>query len=126
MTARLEDLRPGTSVGGVVPGREVTAVALGWHGTTAVTLTYRDPDCHVGERLLYRSDEPNLSVGERQARWSFDADGETFTLASEARRIRLAHLVRPHARRSPLPSPALASGRRQCRSRPGLTFQMTS
>ena len=95
MTARLEDLRPGTSVGGVVPGREVTAVALGWHGTTAVTLTYRDPDGHVGERLLYRSDEPNLSVGDRQARWSFDADGETFTLASEARRIRLAHLFDP-------------------------------
>jgi hypothetical protein len=37
MTASLEDLRPGTSVGGVVPGKEVTAVALGWHGTTAVT-----------------------------------------------------------------------------------------
>jgi hypothetical protein len=95
MTATLEDLRPGTSVGGVVPGKEVTAVALGWHGTTAVTLTYRDSDGHVGERLLYRSDEPNLSVVERQARWSFDADGETFTLASEARRIRLAHLFDP-------------------------------
>lgn len=64
MTASLEDLRPGTSVGGVVPGKEVTAVALGWHGTTAVTLTYRDPDGHVGERLLYRSDEANLSVGD--------------------------------------------------------------
>ena len=44
---------------------------------------------------MYRSDEPNLSVEGRQARWSFDADGETFTLASEARRIRLAHLFDP-------------------------------
>ena len=88
MTARLEDLRAGDGGGwGGAPGREVTAVALGWHGTTAVTLTYRDPDGHVGERLLYRSDAANLSVGGRQARWSFDADGETFTLASEARRI---------------------------------------
>ncbi len=37
-----------TASHGRMIGREVTAVALGWHGTTAVTLTYRDPDSHVG------------------------------------------------------------------------------
>ena len=92
---RLEDLVPGALVGGVVPGRQVTAVAVSWHGSAAVTLTYRDQDGRVGERLLYRSDEAALSVGGERLRWTFDADGETFTLVSEARRIRLAHLFDP-------------------------------
>jgi SNF2 family DNA or RNA helicase len=95
VSARLEDLAPGAVVGGVVPGKDVSAVALSWHGGAAVTLTYRDPDGRVGERLLYRSDEEALSIRGAGARWSFDADGELFSLVSEARRIRLAHLFDP-------------------------------
>jgi hypothetical protein len=32
MTAALEDIAPGVLVYGVIPGREVMAVALSWHG----------------------------------------------------------------------------------------------
>ena len=95
MSAQLEDLVPGAVVGGVVPAKDVTSVALSWHGGAAVTLTYRDPDGRVGERLLYRSDEEALQVRGSGVRWSFDADGELFSLVSEARRIRLAHLFDP-------------------------------
>ncbi len=97
MVAILEDLTPGTLVTGVVPGRDVTAVALSWHGQdqNAVILTYRDSEGRVGERLLYRSDEATLAVAGARARWSFKADGTRFTLVSEARRIRLAHLFDP-------------------------------
>lgn len=95
MSARLEELATGAVVAGVIPGRDVTAVALAWHGTSAVTLTYRDADGRVGERLLYRTDEPALSLRGAAARWSFDADGAQFALVSEARRIRLAHLFDP-------------------------------
>jgi superfamily II DNA or RNA helicase len=95
VSARLEDLVPGTVIGGAVPAKDVTSVALSWHGTAAVTLTYRDADGRVGERLLYRSDEQALSVRGAGSRWAFDADGELFTLVSEARRIRLAHLFDP-------------------------------
>ena len=95
MSAPLEDLVPGTLIGGVVPGKEVTSVALAWHGGAAVTLTYRDPDGRVGERLLYRSDEAALHIRGAGSRFGFDADGELFTLVSEARRIRLAHLFDP-------------------------------
>ncbi len=95
MSAQLEDLVPGTVIGGVVPAKDVTSVALSWHGSSAVTLTYRDPDGRVGERLLYRADEPSLSVRGAGVRFGFDADGELFTLVSEARRIRLAHLFDP-------------------------------
>jgi superfamily II DNA or RNA helicase len=95
MSAQLEDLSPGTVIGGVVPAKNVTSVALAWHGSSAVTLTYRDSDGRVGERLLYRSDEAALSALGEGSRWGFDADGELFTLVSEARRIRLAHLFDP-------------------------------
>ncbi|MHB8290095.1 MAG: helicase-related protein [Acidimicrobiales bacterium] len=95
MSAHLEDLAPGTVIGGVVPSKDVTSVALSWHGSSVVTLTYRDPDGRVGERLLYRSDEKALFIRGAGVRWSFDADGELFTLVSEARRIRLAHLFDP-------------------------------
>ncbi|HLI14870.1 MAG TPA: helicase-related protein [Acidimicrobiales bacterium] len=95
MSARLEDLVPGAVIGGILPARDVTAVALSWHGSSAVTLTYRDPDGRVGERLLYRSDEQALAVRGTGSRFRFDADGELFTLVSEARRIRLAHLFDP-------------------------------
>ncbi|MGC8627585.1 MAG: DEAD/DEAH box helicase [Acidimicrobiales bacterium] len=95
MSATLEDLAPGAVIEGVVPGRQVTAVTVAWHGSAAITLTYRDADGTVGERLLYRSDEPALNVGGEGARWSFDADGETFILASEARRIGLTYLFDP-------------------------------
>jgi len=95
VSAQLEDLVPGSVIGGVVPAKDVTSVALSWHGGAAVTLTYRDPDGRVGERLLYRSDEEVLQVRGSGVRWSFDADGELFSLVSEARRIRLAHLFDP-------------------------------
>jgi hypothetical protein len=95
VSAELEDLVPGTVIGGVVPAKDVTSVALSWHGSSAVTLTYRDPDGRVGERLLYRSDEATLQVRGAGSRFGFDADGELFTLVSEARRIRLAHLFDP-------------------------------
>ena len=95
MSVALEDLAPGILITGVVPGGEVTVVACAWHGNSAVTLTYRDAEGRVGERILYRSDEAALAVRGGGSRWSFDADGELFTLASEARRIRLAHLFDP-------------------------------
>lgn len=91
--ARLEDLKPDLAVR--VDGQFVTIVQVHWHGTEAVTLTYRDENGQVGERLLYRSDEPRIAVAERSGTFGFDADGGKFRLASEARRIRLAHLFDP-------------------------------
>ncbi|MGH9131114.1 MAG: helicase-related protein [Acidimicrobiales bacterium] len=92
---RLEGLASGTLVAGVVPGAEVTVVAVAWHGQSAITLTYRDPSGRVGERLLYRDDEASLEVRGANTGWTFDADGAGFRLAAEARRIRLAYLFDP-------------------------------
>lgn len=92
---RLEELTPGAVIQGVSPGEPVTVVAATWHGSSALTLTYRDRAGRVAERLIYRDDEPALSMERTAAAWAFDADGGLFRLVSEARRIRLAYLFDP-------------------------------
>jgi superfamily II DNA or RNA helicase len=92
---RLEDLTPGARVRGVVPGSAVEVRAVQWHGTQAVTLTYRTDDGTTGERLVFRGDEPGLVIESEGRARAFDADGQLFRLAAEARRIRLAHLFDP-------------------------------
>ncbi len=93
--ARLEDLTQGASVKGVLPGCLVTVVDVQWHGSTAVELTYKDPSGSLGNQLLFRDNEPTLDIVEAGRPWSFDGDGSTFRLVSEAHRIQLAHLFDP-------------------------------
>ena len=69
---------------------------MAWHGSNAVTLTYTDePTGKVDQELLYRDDEPRLTVEEAGRAWSMDADGSLFRLVSEAKRISLAYLFDP-------------------------------
>jgi SNF2 family DNA or RNA helicase len=93
--ARLEDLTKGAAVSGVRRDQAVTVVDVQWHGSNAVTLTYRDAAGKVDHELLYRDREPTLDVVEQGRPWSFDGDGALFRLVSEAHRIRLAHLFDP-------------------------------
>ena len=39
--ARLEDLKRGACVKGVVPGGQVTVVDVKWHGSAVVEVTYK-------------------------------------------------------------------------------------
>ena len=93
--ARLEDLKRGALVRGVLPGSPVTVIDVKWHGSTVVELTYKDPSGHLGNILLYRENEPGLEIVEPGRWWSFDGDGALLRLVSEAYRIRLAHLFDP-------------------------------
>lgn len=92
---RLEGLTPGSLVRGVTPDGPVTVVAVRWHGTSALTLTYRDGSGRVDERLVYRDDETALTIVDDGRAWAFDSDGHLFRLVAEARRIRLAYLFDP-------------------------------
>ena len=93
--ARLEDLKKGALVKGVLPGGAVTVVDVHWHGSSVVELTYKDSTGRVGNELLYRDREPDLEIVEAGREWSFDEDGGLLRLVSEAYRIRLAHLFDP-------------------------------
>jgi hypothetical protein len=43
-TTRLEDLRLGVQVKGILPGQRITVASLTWHGSDAVTLIYAGAD----------------------------------------------------------------------------------
>jgi len=93
--AKLEDLKRGAAVKGILPDCLVTVVDVKWYGSAAVELTYKDPAGKPDVILLYRDREPTLEIGEAGRPWSFDGDGKLFRLVSEAHRINLAHLFDP-------------------------------
>ena len=92
---KLEDLTVGASVKGILPDALVTIISAQYFRSEALELTYKSAAGRLGNELIYRHDEPRLDVVEHGRPWSFDSDGRTFRLVSEAHRIRLAHLFDP-------------------------------
>ena len=83
--SRLEELKEGASVRGILPNQNVTVIATKWHGDGVITLTFRDANGRPIERLLYRHDEPAVEVVTTGRPWSFDADGGLLTLVAGPR-----------------------------------------
>ncbi|QEZ48000.1 helicase-related protein [Cupriavidus oxalaticus] len=92
---KLEAITKGALVAGIEPGQVARIVSADPLGENAVTVVYRTGDGRLGERVLFRADEANLSIATAGRPWSFDADGADFKLAAEAYRINLAHLFDP-------------------------------
>jgi superfamily II DNA or RNA helicase len=93
--AKLETLKPGIKLRGILPRQAVSIVDVKRHGTSAVELVYKGPDGTPGSQLLFRDDEPKLEIVGTGRGWDFNANGDLFRLAAEAYRIRLAHLFDP-------------------------------
>jgi hypothetical protein len=70
-------------------------VSVSRFGPDALNLVFR-VDGRVGERLVYRGEESAFEIVEVGRAYAFDADGGLLRLASEAYRIRLAHLFDPY------------------------------
>lgn len=79
----------------MVAGVDITLVAVEPHGDAIVNLVYKDDNGSLADRLVTAEQIAGVQVITGR-RWSFDADGGTFKLASEARRIELAHLFDPY------------------------------
>ncbi|MCM1579678.1 MAG: DEAD/DEAH box helicase, partial [Ruminococcus sp.] len=95
--ANLEDITAGASVLGISGSNSpVQVVAVKWHGSNALTVTYRTPEGVVAEQVLFREDETELKVSDGSLPWSFDADAGLMRLVSEAYRISLAHIFDPY------------------------------
>ncbi len=60
--AKLEDLKRGATVKGVLPDCPVTVVDVRWYGSAAIELTYKDPAGKPNVELLYRDREPTMEV----------------------------------------------------------------
>ena len=58
--ARLEELKDGCIVKGILPNQQVTVVAVKWLGTIGIELTYKKADGTLGNELLYRTSESTL------------------------------------------------------------------
>src|SRR5664280_1443469 len=82
--ATLEALTPGARVRGVVVGSAVTVISAQWHGSNAITLTYRDDAGSVAQTLLYRDVEPPLIVEQAARAYAFDGDPNLYRTVVEA------------------------------------------
>ncbi len=92
---KLEDVKKNAAITGVEPGQVVRVVTTEPAGDNALTVYYKTADGRLAERMLFRTDEVNLSLAESGRPWGFDAPGEAFKLALEAWRINLAYLFDP-------------------------------
>ena len=93
---KLEDIKPGARVAGIVPAGVVELKSVEWVGSQAINVVFRDPNGTVAEATLYREDEPRLKLESTGRAWSLDADGAMLRLVTEANRIKLAHYFDPY------------------------------
>lgn len=93
--AKLEDLKHGAVVKGILPNGLVTIVNVSWIGSAVIELTYKDCNGKLANELIYRDREDEIEIAESGQPWSFDGDPDLFRLVSEAHRIRLAYLFDP-------------------------------
>lgn len=93
--ARLEELKRGAAVKGILPDGFITVVDVAWIGSVAIELTYKDSTGKLANELIYRDREGDIEILESGKPWSFNGDSDLFRLVSEAHRIRLAYLFDP-------------------------------
>ncbi|MCA3671904.1 MAG: DUF3883 domain-containing protein [Methylobacterium sp.] len=90
-----DDIKPGTRLKGLDGPAVAEVVSVSRFGPDALNLVFR-VDGRVGERLVYRGEEVGFEFVEAGRAYGFDADAGLLRLASEAYRIRLAHLFDPY------------------------------
>jgi len=92
---KLEELSAGTRIAGILPTDRRSCRScwpVAWRN--CLELTYKSVTGDLGQRVLYRSDEPGLEFAQVGGR-PFDAPAADFKLAVEAQRIKLAGLYDP-------------------------------
>jgi SNF2 family DNA or RNA helicase len=90
-----EEIKPGARLRGLDPAGIAEVVSVSKFGNDAINLVFR-VDGRVAERLVYRGEETSFEFVNAGRAYAFDADGGLMRLASEAYRIRLAHLFDPY------------------------------
>ena len=92
---KLEDIKKDAQVRGLKHDEVVRIVSVEPIGSDALTVIFRDSQGTLQDQMLFRSDEPNLSLAQTGRPWAFDASGEDFKLGLEAYRISQAALFDP-------------------------------
>ena len=90
-----EELQVDTHVVGIEPSGPVKVLYVKKAGEDAADITYELLNGQVLKKTLFRADETKLFIASEARTWAFDAKPESFKLAAEATRIKLAHLFDP-------------------------------
>jgi hypothetical protein len=90
-----EDLKPGARLRGLASSGVAEIIHVARFGPNALNIVFR-VDGRVSERPVFRGEEAAFEIVKPGNSYRFDADGELLRLASEAYRIRLAHLFDPY------------------------------
>ena len=96
MPMQLSEIKTGQRLTGVRADGPVEVVAFDRNGDRMGTLVLRAWDGSLDQRLVSAEDALGFEISSG-GRWTFDADGDLFRLASEARRIEKAHLFDPYS-----------------------------
>jgi len=89
---RLEEVKAGVKIKGITGDTPVTVIAVTWHGSVAIAVTFKEINGNLSDLLLFREKEESLDLVESENNPCFDANAEIHCLTSEAYRIKLAHL----------------------------------
>ena len=92
----LSEIKPGIRLTGIIPNETIDVIASTPFGDDAIDLVYRTVSGRLGQQMLYVDMLETVAVETQNLHWRFDADAEMVRLASEAYRIKLAHLFDPH------------------------------
>ena len=92
---QLKEIRVGSRIRGLSGAEPAEVLNVTWFGDEALDVVFRVAG-RIDQRLVFTSDEASLELAEAGRAFGFDGDGETLRLASEALRIRLAHLFDPY------------------------------
>lgn len=92
---KLESITKNALISGIESGQVVRIFSTDLIGDDALSILYKTSEGRLGERVLFRTDEPSLSIAEEGRPWAFDAPGADFKLVAEAFRINLAYLFDP-------------------------------
>jgi SNF2 family DNA or RNA helicase len=92
---KLEEIKQDAQVRGIKPDEVVRVVAVVPVGADALTIYFKDSQGAVHEQMLFRDNEPSLSLAQAGRPWAFDAPGADFKLGLEAYRISQAALFDP-------------------------------
>ena len=81
---KLEQISANQMLTGVEPGKIVRIVSVEKLGDHAVNIYYKDSGGRLGERMVFRSDEPSITFADSGCSWKFYASAEDFKSAVEA------------------------------------------
>ncbi|GHU23820.1 RNA helicase [Spirochaetia bacterium] len=97
----LQSIKVNDRIRGIVPNEVIQIISINSlssdaDNVVACEIIYRKSDGSLGQQILYADNLDGISLETADLPWTFDADATLMRLASEAYRIRLAHLFDPH------------------------------